>query len=102
MRTVLGNIGKLAALKPTPDTPDNELTVNSIIDAKVIYGSPRTVADKLLALREQAGPFGTLLVTGVDWSGPNAEWERESLTLLASDVMPMVRAEAGAELVPAQ
>ncbi len=102
MRTVLGNIGKLDALKPSPDTPDADLTVNSIIDAKVIYGSPRTVAGKLLTLREQCGPFGTILVTGVDWTGPNAEWERESLTLLAKDVMPIVRAEARADLVPAQ
>ncbi len=102
MRTVLGNIGKLVALKPTPDTPDNELTVNSIIEAKVIFGSPRTVADKLLALREKAGPFGTILVTGVDWSGPNAEWERELLTLLAKEVMPMVAAAEKNELVAAQ
>ena len=43
-----------------------------------------------------------MLVTGVDWTGPNAEWERESLALLANEVMPMVRAEAGADLVPAQ
>lgn len=102
MRTVLGNIGKLVALKPTPDTPDDALTVNSIIEAKVIFGSPRTVADKLLALREKAGPFGTVLVTGVDWTGPNEEWERESLSLLAREVMPMVSAEEPRDLVAAQ
>ena len=102
MRTVLGNIGKLAALKPSPDIPDNELTVNSIIEAKVIYGSPRTVADQILALREQCGPFGTILCTGVDWSGPNAEWERESLTLLAKEVIPMVSAEEKSVLAAAQ
>jgi alkanesulfonate monooxygenase SsuD/methylene tetrahydromethanopterin reductase-like flavin-dependent oxidoreductase (luciferase family) len=102
MRTVLGNIGKLVALKPSPDFPDSDLTVDTIIDAKVISGSPRMVADKILALREQAGPFGTLLVTGVDWTGVNADWERESLTLLAREVIPMVTAEEKQQLVAAQ
>lgn len=102
MRTVLKNIGKLNALKPHPDTPDNDLTVNSIIEARVIFGSPQTVAAKLNALREQAGPFGTLLVTGVDWTGPNSEWEAESLQLLAQEVIPLVNAGEPADLVPAQ
>lgn len=102
MRTVLRNIGKLDALKPTPDTPDDELTVNSIIEGRVIFGSPRTVADRLLHLRETSGPFGTVLVTGVDWSGPNAEWEAESLELLAKDVIPMVNEQDAKILTPAQ
>lgn len=92
MRTVFKNIGKLQSLKSDPDMPDDALTVNSIIEARVIFGSPQTVAEKLITLREQQGPFGTLLVTGADWSGPNEEWERESLRLLAKDVMPRMRA----------
>jgi len=102
MRTVLGNIGKLAALKPHPDMPDHALTVDSIIEARVIFGSPDTVAGKLLELREACGPFGTVLVTGVDWSGPNAEWERESLELLARNVIPKVSSAQARALAPAQ
>ena len=45
---------------------------------------------------------GGLLVTGVDWTGPNSEWERESLTLLAKEVIPMVTAEEKQQLVAAQ
>ena len=38
----------------------------------MIYGSPKTVLDKLVAFRERVGPFGTLLMTGLDWGGRNA------------------------------
>jgi hypothetical protein len=57
----------------------------------VTYGSPKTVLDKLVAFREQVGPFGTLLLTGVDWGGANAAWERESMHLMAHEVMPKFR-----------
>jgi hypothetical protein len=49
------------------------------------------VAAKLVKLRKEVGPFGTLLVSGMDWSGPNADWERESLALLAQEVLPLIR-----------
>ena len=77
--------------------PDAELTVDAIIDGRVIYGSPQTVADKLIAHRDAVGPFGTLLVTGVDWGGPNGAWGRESMHRLAEEVMPLVRRHAPAQ-----
>lgn len=92
MRTVFKNIGKLHALKTNPEMADSEITINGIIEDRVIFGSPQTVAQKLIELREQCGPFGTLLVIGADWSGINAEWETESLRLLANKVMPIVNA----------
>ncbi|MDB5572200.1 MAG: luciferase family protein [Hyphomicrobiales bacterium] len=95
MRTVLRNIGRLHVLKSDPQMPDDALTVERIVNERVIYGSPQTVAAKLRALRDATGPFGTLLVTGVDWSGPNEEWETESLRRLALEVMPLVRAGEG-------
>ena len=57
----------------------------------VICGSPNTLLDKLVAFRERVGPFGTLLMTGIDWGGPNAEWERKAMRLLAQEVMPKFR-----------
>ncbi len=92
MRTVFKNIGRLASLKSHPDMRDDEITVNGIIEERVIFGSPQTVAQKLIDLRERCGPYGTVLVTGADWSGPNEEWESESLTRLANEVMPLVNA----------
>ena len=48
-------------------------------------------------LRRQASqPFGGLLVTGVDWSGPNEAWERESLRRIAAEVMPRLSQHAAA------
>ena len=53
--------------------------------------------DKLVALRERVGPFGTLLQIGLDWGGPNEAWERDGMRLLAQDVMPKFRQHATAQ-----
>jgi alkanesulfonate monooxygenase SsuD/methylene tetrahydromethanopterin reductase-like flavin-dependent oxidoreductase (luciferase family) len=69
----------------------NPMSVEAMIEEYAIFGSARTVFEKLIAFREQVGPFGSLLVTGLDWNGPNEAWERESMRLLAEDVMPKLR-----------
>ncbi len=91
IRQVLARAGKLVALKSRPDMADSDVDTESAMMSRVIFGSPATVRDKLIAFRESAGPFGNLLISGMDWSGPNEEWERESLTLLAREVWPAVR-----------
>jgi alkanesulfonate monooxygenase SsuD/methylene tetrahydromethanopterin reductase-like flavin-dependent oxidoreductase (luciferase family) len=91
MREVLSRVGLLSVLKSDPDMPDAKATVEIITEGCVIYGSAKSFLDKLVAFREAAGPFGTLLMTGLDWSGPNAAWERESMQLLAQEVMPKFR-----------
>lgn len=97
MRRVLGRAGVLAALKPDPDMPDEAATVEAITEGCTIYGSPRTFLDKLVAFRDEVGPFGTLLMTGLDWSGPNRAWERDQMRLLAEDVLPKFRQHASAQ-----
>jgi alkanesulfonate monooxygenase SsuD/methylene tetrahydromethanopterin reductase-like flavin-dependent oxidoreductase (luciferase family) len=67
IREVLHKVGALALLKPQPDMPDEQATPEAITEACVIHGSPRTVLEKLVAFRDQVGPFGTLLMTGLDW-----------------------------------
>ena len=69
MSTILRGLGRLIALKPHPDMPDDDVTVDKIIESRVIFGAPQTVLEKLVALRNQSGPFGSLLLTGVDWGG---------------------------------
>jgi alkanesulfonate monooxygenase SsuD/methylene tetrahydromethanopterin reductase-like flavin-dependent oxidoreductase (luciferase family) len=88
IRDVLNRVGILPILKPDPKMSDEETTPEAILKECVIYGSPKTVVDKLVAFRERVGPFGALLQTGMDWAGPNAAWEREGMTLLAREVMP--------------
>jgi alkanesulfonate monooxygenase SsuD/methylene tetrahydromethanopterin reductase-like flavin-dependent oxidoreductase (luciferase family) len=91
VRTVLHGVGQLGIMKPRPDMSDEEATVEAIIDGCTLYGSPKTMLDKLVAFREEVGPFGTLLMTGVDWLGANEAWERQSMQLMAEEVMPRLR-----------
>jgi alkanesulfonate monooxygenase SsuD/methylene tetrahydromethanopterin reductase-like flavin-dependent oxidoreductase (luciferase family) len=96
----LGSLAKRAGLAGTM-TPREEMdpmsaTPEDMIEACVIAGSPRTVLDRLVALREEAGPFGHLLMPGLDWSGVNAEWEAETMRRLAEEVMPRLRQHAAA------
>ena len=88
IRAALSGVGLLHLLKPDPAMPDDRATVEAIADGCVLYGSPKTILDKLVAFREEVGPFGTLLMTGLDWLGPNEAWERQSMQLLAEEVMP--------------
>ncbi|MBY0333102.1 MAG: LLM class flavin-dependent oxidoreductase [Acetobacteraceae bacterium] len=88
--------GLLETLKPSADTPDAAVTLEAIIDDCVICGSPRTVLDRLIAFRDRVGPFGHLLMAGLDWSGPNAAWEGETMRRLAEAVMPRLRQHVAA------
>ena len=77
-----------AVMKQDPATADEDLTIEDLIESMVLYGSPDTVSEKIHALRETSGPFGTLLMAMMDGSGPNEAYERESMTLLANVVAP--------------
>ncbi len=94
---VLKRSGRLANLKPRRDMRDEDLTVDAIIEGRVLYGSPETVASRLIEFRNRVGPFGTLLVTGVDWGGRNAAWGRELMSRLAGEVMPAVRRQTASQ-----
>jgi alkanesulfonate monooxygenase SsuD/methylene tetrahydromethanopterin reductase-like flavin-dependent oxidoreductase (luciferase family) len=76
----------LFMLKPDLEVPDEDITMDTIKRALIIAGSPRRVLDQLVALREETGHFGTLLMGGHDWDQPRL-WQR-SMELLATDVMP--------------
>jgi alkanesulfonate monooxygenase SsuD/methylene tetrahydromethanopterin reductase-like flavin-dependent oxidoreductase (luciferase family) len=72
--------------------PDEAVTVENVKRALIIAGSPRRVVEQLVALREEIGPFGTLLMAGHDWDQPKL-WRR-SMELLAGEVMPRFAAAA--------
>lgn len=82
--------GAAALLAPFVDTPVEQITPASVRDNFVIFGSPETVARKILALREEIGPFETLMMTAHDWT--DKAKSRLSMELLANEVMPMVNA----------
>jgi alkanesulfonate monooxygenase SsuD/methylene tetrahydromethanopterin reductase-like flavin-dependent oxidoreductase (luciferase family) len=75
------------------EMPDEALTVDWAIDNIMIAGSPDTVAGRLLALRERIGPFGTIVLAGLDWDRPEL-WQR-SMTLMAEEVMPRIHRTLG-------
>jgi alkanesulfonate monooxygenase SsuD/methylene tetrahydromethanopterin reductase-like flavin-dependent oxidoreductase (luciferase family) len=97
IRAALSGVGLLHLLKPRPEMSDDEATVEAIAEGCSLYGSPKTLLDKLVAFREEVGPFGTLLMTGLDWAGPNDAWERQAMQLLAEEVMPKFQQHAQAQ-----
>jgi alkanesulfonate monooxygenase SsuD/methylene tetrahydromethanopterin reductase-like flavin-dependent oxidoreductase (luciferase family) len=76
----------LFMIKPDVDLPDAATTVDAVKRGMIIAGSSPAVLDQLVALQEEIGPFGTLLMAGHDWDRP-AMWKR-SMELLATRVMP--------------
>jgi alkanesulfonate monooxygenase SsuD/methylene tetrahydromethanopterin reductase-like flavin-dependent oxidoreductase (luciferase family) len=87
--TKLKKNGRTELFKTHRDQPDDEVTLESICDRLIIYGTPSSVADKLLAFQEQVGEFGTLLYAGKDWK--DRELGRRSMILLAEKVLPRLQ-----------
>jgi hypothetical protein len=65
---------------------DQETTTPVVARSMTTWGSVSTALDKLVALADEWGPFGTLLMVGHDWDQPEL-WKR-SMRLLADQVMP--------------
>ncbi len=82
--------GRIELFKTRRDQPDDEVTVDTVCDALITYGTPDKVADEILKFREAVGDFGTLLYAGKDWT--NKELGRRSMVLMAEKVMPKVNA----------
>ncbi len=77
---------------PDPDS----ITWQEVAEYQVAWGSPATVTDKLVALRDQTGPFGVLTAMALEWS---PEIGKQIMTLLAKEVMPAFAQHADATRV---
>ena len=86
--TKLVKNGRANLFKPEQEMPDSSVTVESVVERCVIWGTPEKVADDLLAFREHIGNFGTLLYAGHDWK--DKRLALRSLELMAEKVMPAV------------
>src|SRR3546814_4528979 len=73
----------LGIFKPTPDTPDADITVARMLADIVIKGSPVTVLDRLVEIVDTVGPFGGLLIAKKDWDDRAAHLK--SYRLMAED-----------------
>lgn len=89
--TKLKMSGRIELFKTRRDQPDDEVTLETICDNLIIYGTPESVADQLLAFQDEVGKFGTLLYAGKDWK--DRELGRQSMIMMAEKVMPRVNAE---------
>jgi alkanesulfonate monooxygenase SsuD/methylene tetrahydromethanopterin reductase-like flavin-dependent oxidoreductase (luciferase family) len=88
--TKLKKNGRIGLFKTHKDQPDDDVTLESVCEKLVIYGTPDKVADELLAFRDEVGDFGTLLYAGKDWL--DRDLGRRSMILLAEKVMPKLDA----------
>ena len=85
--------GRANLFKADQNMSDDEVTLDSVLEDCVIFGTPDKVADDILALRDNVGDFGTLLYAGKDWA--DVELGRNSMILLAEKTMPLVNAAIG-------
>jgi len=85
--------GKLGLFKTDRDQPEEEVTVDFMVDSLVMAGSVNKIVDDLLAFREEVGEFGTLVYAGHDWVDP--ELGKRSMELMATEVMPRVNKALG-------
>ncbi len=85
---VLRRFDYLDILKVDPEMPDEDVTLEYMVDNVWMVGSPEDVAAKVHALSESVGAFGVLMMMHHDWV-PEDGWRR-SARLLATEVLPMI------------
>lgn len=86
MRKLIGGGGRGNLFKADPNTPDEEITLDYVLENLVIAGTVDQVVNQLLEFREQVGDFGTLLYACHDWQDPSLG--QRSMELMAKEVMP--------------
>jgi alkanesulfonate monooxygenase SsuD/methylene tetrahydromethanopterin reductase-like flavin-dependent oxidoreductase (luciferase family) len=87
-------LGRLGLFKTHREQPDDEITLDYVLDKLIITGTPQSVAEQVLELRDSTGDFGEIVYAGLDWVDPDLA--RRSMELMATEVMPRVNAALGA------
>src|SRR5262249_1755595 len=82
----------LQIFKTAPDVAAENVTLDAGIEAMVIAGTAKSVTERLVALVDDIGPFGGLLMAFHEWDN-RALWQR-SMQVLAQEVMPVVSRHA--------
>ena len=88
----------VAMWKRDDQQADSDCTLDYFMDDVIIAGDPEHVTRQLLELREQIGPFGTLVLTAHDWDDRD-RWTH-SLELFAREVVPAFNKAIGAAREP--
>ena len=85
--------GRQGVFKQYKDQPDEEITLDYVMDECIIHGSVNKVVDEILAMREEVGEFGEIVYAGMDWV--DEKLAKRSMELMATEVMPRVNAAIG-------
>ncbi len=85
---VLQRANYTIVMRPDPAMANAPFGIEDMIDSMVVHGSARTVTEKLSAMRERVGPFGTLLMASMDGTGVNHSREWSTMRSLATEVVP--------------
>ena len=80
---------QLFLFKSDNDMPDEDITIDWLMDKLWLVGSPDDVVRRIRELHAAVGGFGTVLQLIYDW-GDQEECNRRSMQLLAEEVMPRV------------
>ena len=95
MRAKMMRGNRLYVFKSRKEQPDDEITLDYVMQNCVFAGTVNKVVDAILAMREETGDFGELVYAGMDWLDPALA--RRSMQLMAEEVMPRVNAAIGKE-----
>jgi alkanesulfonate monooxygenase SsuD/methylene tetrahydromethanopterin reductase-like flavin-dependent oxidoreductase (luciferase family) len=93
MRAKMMRGNRLYVFKSHKEQPDEQITLDYVMDNCVFAGTVNKVVDRILAMREETGDFGELVYAGMDWAEPALA--RRSMQLMAEQVMPRVNAALG-------
>src|SRR5581483_3491507 len=70
MRAKMMRGNRLYVFKSHKEQPDEEITLDYVMDNCVTFGTVNKVVDAILKLREETGDFGELVYAGMDWVDP--------------------------------
>jgi alkanesulfonate monooxygenase SsuD/methylene tetrahydromethanopterin reductase-like flavin-dependent oxidoreductase (luciferase family) len=93
MRAKMKRGDRLYVFKSHKEQPDEDITLDYVMQHCITFGSVNKVVDEVLKLHEETGDFGELVYAGMDWVDPVLA--RRSMQLMAEEVMPRVNAAIG-------
>jgi alkanesulfonate monooxygenase SsuD/methylene tetrahydromethanopterin reductase-like flavin-dependent oxidoreductase (luciferase family) len=93
MRAKMMRGNRLYVFKSHKEQPDEEITLDFVMQNCVFAGGVNKVVDQILAMHEETGDFGELVYAGMDWVEPALA--KRSMELMAEQVMPRVNAAIG-------
>jgi alkanesulfonate monooxygenase SsuD/methylene tetrahydromethanopterin reductase-like flavin-dependent oxidoreductase (luciferase family) len=86
---LLTDVGVIQFLKHDENVADSDVTPEYCAQHNWLIGSPATVVEKIERMYAEVGGFGSLLLFCFDYSENPEAW-RDSMQLLANEVMPKV------------